>query len=215
MLDQPGKVVWVPVEVQPPRSRNASMSSMMNGGTRALSPANELAIPRPLSTTSKLTRLKKSLSALDKNRPARSGSPRSIRYPRTPKKSFGFKSPATSVIEQTTSDSARSCPLDVKESHSRQPPLLRQSIAPESSSHRHTALSIPNEMVEGEIEDDYNFATQLRRLSVIDNGFPTALSPPSASSQRAPLVRQRTATDTSKPLPRLPKVFLPSPMPSQ
>jgi hypothetical protein len=64
---------------------------------------------------------------------------------------------------------------------------------------------IPDEIAE-EAEDDDNFASQPSRMSINEKGIFTPLSPPPSVS-RPPIVRAKTATNTSKPLPQLPEDF--------
>jgi hypothetical protein len=96
-------------------------------------------------------------------------------------------------------------PQSFKKTSSREPSPLRQSLSPESSIYNLGPLVIPDEIAE-EAEDDDNFASQLSRMSINDKGIFTPLSPPPSIS-RPPMVRARTATNTSKPLPQLPEDF--------
>jgi hypothetical protein len=96
-------------------------------------------------------------------------------------------------------------PQSFKKTTSREPSPLRQLFSQESSTYNSGSLVIPDEIAE-EVEDDDNFASQLSRMSINEKGIFTPLSPPPSSS-RPPLVRAKTATNTSKPLPQLPEDF--------
>jgi len=103
-------------------------------------------------------------------------------------------------------------PQSFKKTSSREPSPLRQLFSQESSTYTSTSLVIPDEIAE-EAEDDDNFASQLSRMSVNEKGIFTPLSPPPSIS-RPPMVRAKTATNTSKPLPQLPEEFplMPTPL---
>jgi hypothetical protein len=99
-------------------------------------------------------------------------------------------------------------PQSVKKPHSREPSPLRQVVPQENT----TTVEIPDEITE-EVEDDDNFATQLNGISLNERGILTQLSPPPTSGMRSPAARIRSGTDTSKPLPQLPKeTLIPSPL---
>jgi hypothetical protein len=103
-------------------------------------------------------------------------------------------------------------PQSFKKTSSREPSPLRQLFPQEISTYNSTSLVIPDEIAE-EAEDDDNFASQVTRMSINEKGIFTPLSPPPAIS-RPPMVRAKTATNTSKPLPQLPEdlPLLPTPL---
>ncbi|PMD66505.1 uncharacterized protein K444DRAFT_517327 [Hyaloscypha bicolor E] len=96
-------------------------------------------------------------------------------------------------------------PQSFKKTPSREPSPLRQLCSQESSTYNSGSLVIPDEIAE-EAEDDDNFASQLSRMSINEKGIFTPLSPPPSVS-RPQMVRAKTATNTSKPLPQLPEDF--------
>lgn len=96
-------------------------------------------------------------------------------------------------------------PQSFKRLPPRDPSPLRQVLSQENSIYNSSSLVIPDETAE-EAEDDDNFASHLTQLSVNEKGgIFTPLSPPPRSRPPPPLVRAKTATNTSKPLPQLPE----------
>jgi hypothetical protein len=107
-------------------------------------------------------------------------------------------------VTQTSEASSQS----FMRTRSREPSPLRQFVAQEPSTYNSLVLVIPDEIEEEDAEDDDNFASQVKRISLNDKGILTPLAPPPSGIRfpaSVPTSGANTPIDTSKPLPMLPE----------
>lgn len=90
---QPVNLLWVPVEVQPPRDRSASMSSMANGDVKTMLPTDKFLTPRaPPPVPAKLSRSRTAPMSAVRDQLASSASPKSEKTLWSPKAFFSRRS---------------------------------------------------------------------------------------------------------------------------
>ncbi|KAH8658840.1 hypothetical protein BGZ60DRAFT_434319 [Tricladium varicosporioides] len=91
---QPVNYLSVPIEVQAPRYRSASMTSMANGHVKTMNPADKFVAPRPPPAPPvTMRRLNTSPSMPSMKRAARSVSPKAEKAPWSPRNFFSLRSP--------------------------------------------------------------------------------------------------------------------------
>ncbi|KIN06055.1 hypothetical protein OIDMADRAFT_24396 [Oidiodendron maius Zn] len=89
-------LLWVPVEVLPPRERSASMSSMVNETIKTMAPGDKFLTPRaPPPIPPKRIRANTAPMSVVRRRTARSVSPRPERLQWSPRLLFGRRSPSS------------------------------------------------------------------------------------------------------------------------
>jgi len=228
---QPLNLLSVPVEVQTPRLRSASLSSMAIGDRKTMNPADKFMTPRAPPAPPATSRLRTAPSQLLKKRSARSVSPGTPRSPWSPKSIFGLRSPSppqesdrrgrsTSLASSNSSLPSLNSRLEERKSltrsrnaspvarriPSREPSPLRQFTSPEPLYNMASTLVIPDEIAEDD-EDDENFASDATRLSILEKAILTPLAPPPTMSRFAssPPSEREKESDTEKPLPQLPE----------
>jgi hypothetical protein len=93
---QPVNLLWVPVEIQLPRDRSASMSSMAIGDLKTLVPTDKFLTPRaPPPVPRKHSRASTAPMEIARTRPARSVSPKPEKLQWSPRTLFGRRSPSS------------------------------------------------------------------------------------------------------------------------
>ncbi|CAL3964754.1 unnamed protein product [Diplocarpon coronariae] len=97
LLGPPVHLLAVPIQVQPPRLRGASMSAVADGSSHTMNPQDKFLTPRaPPPLPSSLPRLNTSTALLSKKRSERSLSAKAEKSARSPWTFFGIRAPALS-----------------------------------------------------------------------------------------------------------------------
>lgn len=215
MPGQPLNILWVPIEVSPPRLRSGSMDSINITEAKTMNPADKFMTPRAppskpnaarsasLSSSGAEVTEKpcpwvkdKKLGWASKLFSGRRSQPSS---PIPPLASRRSSEPDVSQATTRCSSSSNSNTIH-QTSPTRFEPISRKpsfTRAHDSVHNSLMSLGIPEEVPE-DCEDDDNFATQFKELVFEDNDSIAGLSP-------APFRRQPSPTpNTYKPLPRLP-----------
>ncbi|KAB8297287.1 hypothetical protein EYC80_002644 [Monilinia laxa] len=219
MPGQPVNILWVPVEVTPPRLRSGSVDSINLAEAKTLNPADKFMTPRapPLkpgvgrstSLSSSHVEMSEKQCSMSKDkkvgwatklfsgRRPRTSSPSE---PLTPRRSSESDTNQAATRTNSSNSSTIHQPSPVRSKPvSRKPSPIRVY---DSIHNNLIALGIPEENPEE--DDDNNFATQFKELKD-ENSF-TKLSPAPSRRQASPIF------NTSKPLPQLPEDALKYPI---
>ncbi|KAF7937564.1 uncharacterized protein EAE98_001878 [Botrytis deweyae] len=223
MPGQPVNILWVPVEVSPPRLRSGSMDSINITEAKTMNPADKFMPPRAPPSKPNVARPASlsSSGAEVTEKPCPWAKDRKLGWatklfsgrrsqPSSPIPPLASRRSSEPDISQATTRSSSSTNSNTihQTSPTRFEPISRKSSFTRAHDSVHNSLmslGIPEDISE-DCEDDDNFATQFKELVFEDNDSITGLSP-------APFRRQPSPTsNTYKPLPRLPDDAFTSPI---